>query len=279
VDLRGGPAALIAENQPSRFTGSGGSVSVSAARLMLEILAVYDVFGSLTSGEPPYLLGPGNTKWWFSGNEISYHTLSIENVFGMSRSMIELIARVSAFVTRSTKSLAQIQIAEDESNNPDDETTTLDLQKEAEALYAEIEGWTDAEVPQDLQRRVANGNSAHQNAMKIVMLRDVFDVPRQDERVQTASDAIIARCFESTKGMGMAVDLTWPVIIAGCQVSGEQRAWVAATFEGFREQCCFEIDTAEQIVCEVWSREDAGMLSRANWRAVVEDLNLRCLLI
>jgi len=70
-------------------------------------------------------------------------------------------------VTRSTKSLAQIQIAEDESNNPDDETTTLDLQKEAEALYAEIEGWTDAEVPQDLQRRVANGNSAHQNAMKV----------------------------------------------------------------------------------------------------------------
>lgn len=45
MDLRGGPAALIAENQPSRFTGSGGSVSVSAARLMLEILAVYDVFG------------------------------------------------------------------------------------------------------------------------------------------------------------------------------------------------------------------------------------------
>jgi hypothetical protein len=87
------------------------------------------------------------------------------------------------------------------------------------------------------------------------------------------------------------------VIIAGCQISGPERSWVAETFEGFRKQCkraafvpncsphlhssvlgCFEIDTAEQIVCEVWRREDEG-LPNAYWRSVIADLNLRCLLI
>ena len=92
--------------------------------------------------------------------------------------------------------------------------------------------------------------------LQIMLLRDVFQVPRNDPRVQEAALAIIERCFESTKHMGMAVEwvispsftcdqasdtntpsLTWPVIIAGCQITGPERLWVAETFEGFRKQC------------------------------------------
>lgn len=42
--------------------------------------------------------------------------------------------------------------------------------------------------------------------LQIMLLRDVFHVPRNDYRVQKAALAIIERCFESTKHMGMAVE-------------------------------------------------------------------------
>ncbi|QRW25055.1 Fungal specific transcription factor domain [Rhizoctonia solani] len=255
VSLRGGPGAIVAHNQPSRKSNRSG-VTVSPARLLLEILTVRSSF---TSNEPPQLLGPGNSDWWLSheADIDNYHSYSVENVFGMSRRIVELMARVSTLVIRHN----HVAVGE-----------------EAQRLYQEVENWTEPPLPDLLKRRVENGNTAHKLAMQIMLLRDVFRVPRDDYRVQKASSAIIERCFESTKHMGMAVDLTWPVIIAGCQISGSGRSWVAETFEGFRKQCCFEIDTAEQIVCEVWRREDEG-LPGASWRSVIADLNLRCLLI
>ena len=45
-----------------------------------------------------------------------------------------------------------------------------------------------------------------------------------------------------------------------------------------RKQCCFDIDTSEQILKEVWMRMDAG-LPRADFRSVVEDLGLRVLIL
>ncbi|KAG8721759.1 hypothetical protein FRC09_007418 [Ceratobasidium sp. 395] len=273
VSLRGGPGAIVASNQPTRKSNRNG-VTVSPARLLLEILTVYEVCGSFTSNEPPQLLGPGNSDWWLSEDSDNYHSYSIENVFGMSRRMVELMARVSTLVIRHTHCLGSI------SEVPLDSTLSpaAAVGEEAQRLYREVENWTEPHLPALLQRRVENGNTAHKFAMQIMLLRDVFHVPRNDYRVQKAARAIIERCFESTKQMGMAVDLTWPVIIAGCQITGSERLWVSETFEGFRKQCCFEIDTAEQIVCEVWRREDEG-LPNASWRSVIADLNLRCLLI
>jgi len=273
VSLRGGPGAIVAHNQPSRKSNRSG-VTVSPARLLLEILAVYEVCGSFTSNEPPQLLGPGNSDWWLLEDADNYHSYSVENVFGMSRRMVELMARVSTLVIRHTQCLGSIsEVPLDSALSP-----AAAVGEEAQRLYREVVGWTEPPLPALLQRRVENGNAAHKFAMQIMLLRDVFHVPRDDPRVQEASLAIIERCFESTKHMGMAVDLTWPVIIAGCQITGPERLWVAETFEGFRKQCCFEVDTAEQIVCEVWRREDEG-LPNAYWRSVVADLNLRCLLI
>jgi hypothetical protein len=44
VSLRGGPEAIVASNQPSRKSNRSG-VTVSPARLLLEILTVYEVCG------------------------------------------------------------------------------------------------------------------------------------------------------------------------------------------------------------------------------------------
>ena len=98
--LRGGPKALLSTPAaPNKFTGGAGE-KVQPARLWLEILAVYETFGSLTSGEVPTLIGPGQNDWWFDTSGMStYHRYSVEQVFGMSRSMIALVATVRREVT------------------------------------------------------------------------------------------------------------------------------------------------------------------------------------
>jgi hypothetical protein len=47
-------------------------------------------------------------------------------------------------------------------------------------------------------------------------------------------------------------------------------------FEGFKTQCCFDIETAIKIITEVWRRVDAGE-GRDDWKEVCEDLGLEVL--
>lgn len=118
-------------------------------------------------------------------------------------------------------------------------------------------------------------------AFQIVLLRKVFNVPRNDPRVQTLAEGILQRCLESAGTMGMSVLLTWPAIIAGCEV-GSKPQWrevVPTIFEDFRKNCCFDIDTAEQIVNEVWQRETDGNYTGADWKQVLKDKDVKVLLL
>jgi hypothetical protein len=56
------------------------------------------------------------------------------------------------------------------------------------------------------------------------------------------------------------------------------RQQVNLAFDYFRQQCCFEIESSQRIVTEVWRRMDAGE-QRDDWRSVVEDLGLRILVL
>ncbi|CAG7853875.1 SubName: Full=Uncharacterized protein {ECO:0000313/EMBL:CCA67948.1} [Serendipita indica DSM 11827] len=406
IALRGGPATILNTNLPkqARF---GGGVTVSPARFWLEMLAVYETFGSLTSGEEPTLLAPGNTDWWFDAADQSYHANSIEKVFGMARSMVTLIAKVSAFLCRTIRERAfitenepiegasivqipdappEMEIAaspeevvgataataegeimlpdfdfekflndfgatpsgfgegfitgpippsesggpaaaaltprfddgmsmptpalpalgitmdslpssgageaftfeapatepgEQEGNPALDQARMSSLRaffKDAKALYAEIESWEDPIGHENREARVLVGNKTHKLALMIIMLRDVFHVSRMDPRVQAFAASILDLCLESSQ-QNMGVDLTWPVIIAGCQVvTANARIQVAQAFDSFRKQCCFEIESSERIVAEVWRRVDNNE-PRDDWRAVVEDENLRILVL
>jgi hypothetical protein len=61
---------------------------------MLEILAIYDTFGSLATGEEPSFLGEQNESWWwvdhsrasltsrFEGSQSTYEEHSVEKQFG-----------------------------------------------------------------------------------------------------------------------------------------------------------------------------------------------------
>jgi hypothetical protein len=56
----------------------------------------------------------------------------------------------------------------------------------------------------------------------------------------------------------------------------ESRSWILTLLEGFKSQCCFDVDTASNIIKEVWRRVDSGS-KRADWKEVCEDFHLNIL--
>ncbi|KAF8332083.1 fungal-specific transcription factor domain-containing protein [Cantharellus anzutake] len=318
IAIRGGPENIIANNAPVR-TSFGGGVTVSPARLLLEIIAVYDAFGSLTTGEEPAYLGHGDVRWWLDGDDWNYHKYSVEKKFGMSRTCIHLVAKVSTLLSR----LSAVEGTESFTGVPPNpknvSANALNLHAEATALLARLdeEANSDAaratrfmeigsdegtatggrsrggggfganeqpppnaspDYPQTTAKRIEHGTQAHLLAFQIVLLRLVFHVDRHDRRVQFLANEIITRCHASATLLQMPIDLTWPVIIAASELDVQKRGLVSEIFEGFRKKCCYDIDTAEQIVNRVWQRVDQNQ-PRANWKSVLEDDKTRVLLI
>ncbi|KII92890.1 hypothetical protein PLICRDRAFT_37687 [Plicaturopsis crispa FD-325 SS-3] len=261
VDVRGGPTAVLSSS--SDLTVSAGAVNGSSrARLLLEILSVYDIFGCLSTGKEPSLLNDGASSWWLDESHTGHSY--VESVFGMSRAFVPLLARVTTFVSRRLNNVAYIAEFSDDGGDAS-----------AMELYSALEMWSQ---PVDgLSTRVHRGNCIYLKACQIMLLRDIMQVPPTDDLVQRCCDTVLALCLEcSTSKMG--VDLIWPVIIAGSQTYGNGRQRVAQIFQAFRTQCCYEIDTSEQIVLQVWRRLDQ-QLPNADWRSVIKDLNLNVLII
>lgn len=312
VALRGGPSAMVRFSKPDKYrddpdspslegpahfveTGPGSpkktgttskrGVWISSARLLLEILTVYETFsestaplvagrlclplrvtGSLTSGEPTTLLTPGDSAWWFEGDRMNYHLLSIEKVFGMSRSIVELFARVSNFLNRHlprrergysrgnvevvqghltprasrastpVPSLSSLRESPPPANSP-----LAPLHAEACALLREVGSWQgSANDPSSLlltHPRVQYGNKAHKCALIILLLREAFNIPPNDGRVQRCVSMALSAAVAASGDFVMSVDLTWPVIIAGCQCTNQQmpmRSLTVTALEGFR---------------------------------------------
>jgi hypothetical protein len=70
---------------------------LSPSRFVLEQLAVRDVFGCMTTELAPSILRDAFTPWFFEAETWSRtenEWESIERMFGMSRGMVDLIARV-----------------------------------------------------------------------------------------------------------------------------------------------------------------------------------------
>jgi len=267
INMRGGPAVLLARSshpKPGLVTG------VSRARLLLEIVAVYELFGCLASGQEPTLLSPNVSSWWLSkANSEDSHSY-VEKVFGLSRQLIPLIARITTFVARVIANQSKINEV-----SPDGSAVDSDEVQDARALYHLVENW--AQHTDGVPDRIRVGDRIYQNVIQILLLRDVLQVPVDDTLVQQHCDVVLTLCLECGQS-SMGVDLNWPVIIAGSQAFGSDRTRVLAIFESFRAQCCYEIETAEHIVLQVWKRLDEK-LPGADWRSVMRDLNLNVLIL
>ena len=186
---------------------------------------------------------------------------------------------------------------------------------DAKALYAEVGEWQDMVPLENRDARVLAGNKTHQLAMQVcgnrlgsaIRARNLpstvdRDTPRYLPRRQgrpscagfcSAHPRTLRRVCRTEHGYRVGLylllpeptstehiySLTWPVIISGSQVQAPyHRQQVIMAFDYFRKQCCFEIESSQRIVAEVWRRIDAGE-PRDDWRSVVEDLGLRILVL
>jgi len=265
VNIRGGPGVLLArslEDKPPAGTG------VFRAKLMLEILTIYDVFACLSTGKEPSLLAPNASSWWLERTEPNFSQSYVENVFGLSREFVPLFARVISFLSRArATSIAEVSEAGLEVINPG-------ITTECNELYSLLEEWGH---PSDLPPRIQAGNSIYKTGLQIALLRDVLRVPANDPAIQRSAKGVLGCCADCTTRK-MAVDLIWPVIIAGSQLFGTDRNMVIEVLDSFRGQCCYEVNTAEQIVLQVWKRLDEDH-PNADWRSVMEDFSLSVLIL
>jgi len=258
VHSRGGPAVLLARSSHAPLS-----------RLLLEIVALYELFGCLVKAEVPTLLAPSVSNWWLEQTSSADTQSHVEEGFGLSREFVPELARVVAFIARAHNA-----------HSPDDKSknTTLpdtDIITDARALYRSLGDWSPSRGV--AAARVGAGDRIYQNAAQIILLREILDVPPEDGVVQQHADIILSLCLTCGQS-NMSVDLNWPVIIAGSQMFGSDRTRVLAVFESFRTQCCYEIETAEYIVLQVWKRLD-DKLPRADWRSVMEDNDLKHLIL
>ncbi|OJT10428.1 hypothetical protein TRAPUB_13027 [Trametes pubescens] len=195
VRTRGGPGLLLARSKghrPNTVTG------VCRARLLLEIVAVYELFGCLARGQAPSLLNID--CWWMTKTNAEDNVSYSDKVFGMSREFLLLLAQVATLVAQvlhpPTASVAEVS---------EDGKVVGDAQaREAEArvLYTALEGWRGAAGT--LHQRVQIGNCVYQHAAQIILLRDVLNVPPADALVQDHAAAILELCLEcGQKGMGV----------------------------------------------------------------------------
>ncbi|WVQ71577.1 hypothetical protein IAR50_001117 [Cryptococcus sp. DSM 104548] len=287
VSSRGGPSQMLKDSTPTTLSEG---VTVSPARLMLEILAIYETFGCLTSGDEPTMIPEHGQNWWLEASRSMYEEHSVEKQFGMSRVMVLLLNRLTRLVNRVAKAGTIITEQPSSSNagpgafihtpnstpgiNPASDEALI---TEARQLNKDVDIWIESLQMSTLEHeRVQVGNRAYAHAMKILLLRRIFKYPREDARVQRAAQQVLQHCSWSTAALGMSIDLTWPAIIGGCCVDGSSRQWVTTLLEGFKSQCCFDIDSAARIISEVWRRVDAGE-RRADWKEVCDDLNLHVL--
>ncbi|KAI0743550.1 fungal-specific transcription factor domain-containing protein [Daedaleopsis nitida] len=278
VRSRGGPGLLLARSRGSKANSVTG---VSRARLLLEIIAVYELFGCLAQGSAPALLNID--CWWLTKTNPHDNVSYMDKVFGMSREFILTLAQVATLVSRvlhpsaSTSRVTEITDDDDDADADDGLLPGPEAAqaREARVLYQALENWQHSAG--SLHERVQAGNCVYQHAAQIILLRDVLQAPPSNTLVQEHADTILTLCMDCGQSR-MGVDLNWPVIIAGSQVYGADRVRVLSILELFRTQCCYEIDTAELIVREVWQRLDTNH-PKPDWRSVMKDNDLDVLIL
>ncbi|WVQ96139.1 hypothetical protein IAU59_003241 [Kwoniella sp. CBS 9459] len=248
---------------------------LSPYRFFMEQLAIRDVFGCMTTELAPSILRDAFTSWFFEAEMWSRTDLeweSIERMFGISRGMVDMIARACNLISsvRSiNKSLPEVATI------PAD-PTLAPLQSAAQALMAEIKVWDEAENFTPLHPRTQYGNHSYKHAIRIRMLRKVYHVPSDDVRVVKSSQAIIELAGEMLALYGKITWLTWPILIAGFEipVNHPSRATALEMLGAFGPYACFDNRTAARMLSDYWMWHDMDGDHVTSWE-VARTLNQR----
>lgn len=271
---------------------------LSIRRFVLEQLAVRDVLGCMAeiagSGEP-MLLKAGRDRAFagaffdaaaWSATDEEWE--SVERGFGVSRTLVDLIAKTSTLVahvrggqaesptaerpgSRGSAAGAGAGVGSGVAERPDGAKDGAQgggggeesLEAEADSLMAELKVWDESAKFSPWHQRTAYGNAAHRHALTIRLIRDVFNCPASDRRVQAAAKAVLELAVEAVSTFGSVVWLAWPVVLAGCQLARTDpaREVVMNLLGNTSRRACFDLDAARELVVAHWRRCDAEALA------------------
>jgi hypothetical protein len=241
-----------------------------------------------------------------STNTYAYDDKSVETLFGLSKGMVHLFSRVVRLLSRvgrlgrflnekevdayGTTVPAEKEKEKEQTADNSIAFSVEALNADAAAVQRDMDSWIASLRSPTLEQadeheRVHSGNAAYAHALRLLLLRQIYGRPRSDPDVQSSAQHALQHC-SSSAAAGMGIDLMWPAILGACELGTiskehseghEHRLWVKALLEGFRAQCCFDVDVAQRIVAEVWRRDDKGEKG-ADWKSVCKDLGLKVLL-
>ncbi|TIA90311.1 hypothetical protein E3P99_01623 [Wallemia hederae] len=292
----GGPPAMLGmdRNAPGasrKKIDEATKKSLLIRRTFLEELTAHEVFACLTTGDTPQLIGNDSAWWWFEMMNVDSITPdkydggeSFERSYGMSRTMLDIIARSCRLHSERRKLNMPIPIDDAEAEAlkgvlPIEVLGAMQsLRSQTFAMYSELENMTKQSVVLRHQR-VECGDLIYRHTLMIFLSREIFDIPIQEPSIQSAARAVLGLCSEATRDMGMAVMLIWAIIISGVQMYREDdREWVNQLFRSCREWYCLDLECAEKIVRECWNRFDRGAPNQ-DWRSVARDLQIDVMML
>lgn len=124
--------------------------------------------------------------------------------------------------------------------------------------------------------------------MSLHLMTEILRLPPRDPRIRAIVPAALELCSEITS---QPVMLVWPLLIIARVATPEEREWVRTLATSYSEQCelqeyemfadvldCRDLQTAEELITELWKRQDAGIEVKT-WHGLMAELNREVLLI
>ncbi|WVR07883.1 hypothetical protein IAU60_004926 [Kwoniella sp. DSM 27419] len=253
---KGGPQAML--------SGTGYSFT---RRYLLENLATHDVFASFITGKEPAVLGNYDT-WWFDSVETSqtrWEWESVERSFGISRAMVDLVARKRRLDVRLDGGSQEMW------------DVAQHFERESHCLLLELDIWGNSlnALPQHV--RVTCGDYIYKYMAVVFILADILEQPTSTPRIVKSIDYILELLAEAA-AMRMSVMLIWPLLIAGVFALPAKRERVTGLFDAFQGDYCEDLEVARELLFEQWRGIDAGE-GKQPWDRVMHKLGKYVLLI
>lgn len=156
VTKLGGPPAMLGLDKKRQFVDDVTKKSLLIRRTFLEELTAHEVFACLTTGDTPQLIGDDKSSWWFemqsNQNFIDNNYESFERSYGMSREMLDIIARSCRLHSQRQSLNLPIPIDDNEAEGlkgvlPIETLGTMQLlRSKTFAMYSELENMTKQSV-------------------------------------------------------------------------------------------------------------------------------------
>ncbi|WWC59260.1 uncharacterized protein I303_101810 [Kwoniella dejecticola CBS 10117] len=263
ITKKGGPQVML---QGAEYTFT--------RRYLLENLATHDVFASFITGKEPSMLG-NYDSWWFDSVETSqtrWEWESVERSFGISRAMVDLVARIA--VLDSQKRRLGLSLKGDSDEMWD---VGQHFERESHCLLLELDIWGNSlnALPQHV--RVTCGDYIYKYMAVVFILADILEQPTSTPRIVKSIDHILELISEAS-AMRMSVMLIWPLLIAGVFSLPTKRQKVVELFNALSDDYCEDLEVARELLDEQWRMVDSGK-GKQPWDLIMKKLGKYVLLI